>query len=343
MDALAIAAGHGLSVPNLRGARQLSQTRISTARAHLTSRFTTSDLGVDVIAFGSLARHEVTKESDFDYLVVATGMPRAGITNGLLDAADELRRIWATQEGRQHDTAGPGTTGLFGQAIGAFDLVEQIGLQRDTNHSLTRRMLLIEESVSLLSPQVYGDVLHETLVRYLSVSPRTGHGPPRFLLNDVLRYWHTLTVDYQAKSSSLRGPSGLRFLKLIVTRKLVHASTLLTLLLCGKEGMHLADPEGLADILKKPPIDRLVVGYEMAPPAVQEAMLTAIGALEAFLDASADRDWRSIVGTADPTAATHGQEFTDMKGVAASLQQALDVIFFDWPLIRADSRHFLVF
>jgi hypothetical protein len=71
---LAAAEALGLSsaLPALRSAAALSDSRIALGRRTLAP-FCGS--GLDVIAFGSLARREVTQESDFDYLVLATELP----------------------------------------------------------------------------------------------------------------------------------------------------------------------------------------------------------------------------------------------------------------------------
>lgn len=89
---------------------------------------------------------------------------------------------------------------MFGTVIGAFDLVLQIGLQLDTNHSLTRRMLLLEESVSLLDNGVHEEVVRAALHRYMTLADAREEKVPRCQLNDVVRYWQTITVDYQAKA-----------------------------------------------------------------------------------------------------------------------------------------------
>jgi hypothetical protein len=221
----------------LVGARALAESRIESSRKTLGGSTVT---GLDVVAFGSLARKEVTAESDFDYLVLATNLPddpKAAVS--LLAKADNLRFTWATETG--HATGAitpPGASGVFAQAVGAFELVHHIGLQADTNHSLTRRMLLLEESVSLMNPTVRTQVLRAVLSRYLELGETSSKKVPRFLLNDVTRYWHTITVDYQAKARFGPDESGLRYLKLIISRKVLYAGTLMSLLLCGEEGHH---------------------------------------------------------------------------------------------------------
>lgn len=329
--------------PHLTSARQLAEARIAEAKALLLNHRVE---GFDIVAFGSLARRELTEESDFDYLVLSTRMPSSpNDAVDLLRRADDLRHQWATEVGRTNEgpkpVAGPGSSGVFARAVGAFDLVHQIGLQDDTNHTLTRRMLLLEESVSLLDSTVHTQVIEATLRRYLDLGHTDQSKVPRFLLNDVTRYWHTITVDYQAKAREGPEDSGLRYLKLIIPRKILFAGTVMSLLLCGLDGAHLATSDDLLRQFQLTPLERLIQGYDLATPAVRSAMEGVVGIVDVFLQHSGDQRWRDVVKRAsksDPC-----DEFTEMYSRADELQEHLETIFFGWELITARARRTLVF
>lgn len=327
--------------PNIARARALSDDRIRLARQYLDPHRVE---GLDVVGFGSLARREMTTESDFDYIVLALGLPRDADTPlDLLKAADELRRRWLMEEGHSGVAVpAPGTSGVFGRAVGAFELVERIGLQDDTNHSLTRRMLLLEESVSLMNDEVHGAVLRAALRRYLDVGRTDSTKVPRFLLNDVVRYWRTISVDYQAKAREDATPSGLRYLKLIISRKALFAGTVMSLLLCGTEGCHRATVDDLADQFRMTPLERLVQGYDDAPEEVQEAMRGVLGVVDEFLERSGDGEWRAKVKRARRGGHDH-PEFERMRTRADHLQEQLEVIFFRWDRVSGRSLRTLVF
>ncbi len=297
-----------------------------------------------MVGFGSLARREMTPESDFDYIVLALELPNnPGSPHNLLGEADDLRRTWLIEEG--HDggaVAPPGPTDVFGRAVGAFELVERIGLQEDTNHSLTRRMLLLEESVSLMDAHVHEAVINATLRRYLDAGRTDQMKVPRFLLNDVVRYWRTISVDYQAKARAETAPSGLRYLKLLISRKTLFAGTLMSLLLCGTEGCHQANEKDLTDQFRMTPLERLVQRYQHAPPHVQQAMEGVLDVVDEFLRRSGDRDWRARVKTGYPGGPDQ-PEFEHMRTRAGELQEHLETIFFKWEPVAKRSLRTLVF
>ncbi len=215
-------------MPTLEGNATFSEGIIRDARKVLAEKPGSSDKPLDVVLLGSIARREASPHSDFDFLVIAHGLPA-----GPKDTRQLLRDIGQLREALNFGE--PGRTDLFGRVIAAPELTERIGLQEDTNHNHSRRILLLEESVSVLRPELHSQLLRAVIGRYLGDYDKPKEGVPRFLLNDVIRYWRTLAVDYQAKRwEEVDTFSGLRYLKLIVSRKLAYAATLTSILLCDK-------------------------------------------------------------------------------------------------------------
>jgi hypothetical protein len=173
-----------------------------------------------------------TVASDVDYLVIVDAIPTdLSAPRRLVDKVEALIAEESTAAGASASKA-PGTSGLFGKATGIFDIIHQVGLLGDTNHTHTARMEIVQESVSLLHQDLHAKILDRTIRRYLALLDAPEDRPPRFLLNDMLRYWRQITIDYQAKAPTgeQKEKAVLRYLKLLITRKNLFASSILPLI-----------------------------------------------------------------------------------------------------------------
>jgi hypothetical protein len=106
-----------------------------------------------------------------------------------------LRKIGKVVRDRN---TGPGATGTFGNLAFSHELIHQIGGQYDTNTNTTQRVLLLLESTAIgTRTQAYDRVLLGVINRYLEedthlLSHDLAHyRVPRFLLNDIVRFWRT--------------------------------------------------------------------------------------------------------------------------------------------------------
>ena len=183
LEALAQATGEPL--PHLLGAREHTARRVAQARAALGG--VTVDPDVTVVLMGSWGRGELTSGSDDDVLVLATGEDRP--EHEIRPAVEELRGALRPPAGDQ---------GIFNCAVSLTRLAS-IGLEADDNANTTRRLLLLLESAPLLGARAHRAALAALLDAYLA-DDRKDRRPPRFLLNDVVRYWRTICVDFEGKA-----------------------------------------------------------------------------------------------------------------------------------------------
>lgn len=328
-------ANLGLSLPHLAEAATNACEKREEARTWLSAEFE-PDRCFDVIGFGSLAREELSEQSDFDFAVVAFGLPD-DIDKGrkLLASVDRLRAEWMQKS--------PGSTGMFGRVLSAPDLTERIGLEQDTNQTHTLRILLLQESVSLYQPDLLRKLLQAILARYLrDYDNYAKPGVPRFLLNDLVRYWRTITVDYQAKRWRDRDSEwGLRYLKMRISRKLAFASTIASLFLNPARD-RVVDVGYLLEQFSMPALARLAQLHVDLSEAGKAALGEALKIADLFCEALADKSFRDEAKLVMDLKSS-SERFHEWRRQGDQLQKALQAVFFEDPFLARFSVNYLSF
>lgn len=325
---------------NILDSYQVTESAVSNARTHLARA--ELDSCVDVLGLGSMGRYEMSSESDLDYLIVCHADDEHDHAPDI-DQVDSLRFV--VIEGKE--LRPPGATGLFGASIRDEDLYAFIGLERDTNETHSRRALVLEESVSLHDPALHVELLRKMSVRYVDAIPLGRSRVPRFLLNDLARYWRQLAVDYQAKSETGQ-PSNLRRLKLIGPRKFTYASSVLPLLALELRELDKEDiVERVVEVFQVPPTLRFLDEVEylgtVGATDLVEPALAALAAMDKFNGLLSDSEWRQRVQAAESRdEAEDLPEFRAGRDLARELQGHLDAVFFS-PKLEQLTRKYLVF
>lgn len=233
-------------------ARRTTAAAVDRVSARLAERPPAPDMSI--VVFGSWAREELTESSDDDWAVLVS-RPFAD------DDGDVAHAMAKAQQHLGAEDKAPGAQAVFGVPFHIQGLIEHIGLDADSNRNLTRRMLLLLESRELAGT-IHASCWNAILERYLQFGTKNNR-PPRFLLNDLVRYWRTICVDFEGKHRETGGDDPkwvTRNAKLRTSRKLLFAGGLIPILLCH---LHTADemPAFLTRWLTAPPADRLAAAF----------------------------------------------------------------------------------
>lgn len=320
--------------PHLDAARNESDK----TRAHLTTRLVDRvPDDTSLVVFGSLARGELTAGSDLDWTLLVDGRAHEAHHTG----AHAIARIFDEENVKK-----PGPTGVFGNFAFSHPIVHQIGGQEDTNKNTTQRILLLLESVALGREDVHERVLRLVLSRYVEDDrglrfSRKAKRIPRFLLNDIVRYWRTVTVDFVYKQRERADGWALRNAKLRMSRKLIFVSGLLTCFgpeLFADPGETWTGADGFADtsrivqfLLDRTRISPLNQLAEAAlRPAISiETARDVFDAYDDFIGVLADDEKRKHLR--ELTFDDFGSDdlFRSVQRITGKFQSGLDRMFFE--------------
>jgi Putative nucleotidyltransferase DUF294 len=289
------------------------------------------------LVFGSLARDEATSGSDVDWSLLIDGAadPKH------LDVAKELARLLKDKP--------PGPTNVFGCPVFSHDLVHLIGGEADTNSNTTRRILLLLESRSLLEHAGVRERVMRHLFRRYIEEDRGYHAVhdytvrvPRFLLNDIVRFWRTMAVDYATKRRE-RGSDGwaIRNFKLRVSRKLVFVAGLAMCMSChllpsaalaktsfeSESDFTDALQDFLLDFANRTPLQ--VVSRFALDFGAGSVGAEILDAYDRFLGVLADNDKREQLKKLGVEDAFADNVFKEAREIGTDFQTGLTELFFD--------------
>lgn len=316
-------------------------------------KYTSED--TSLVVFGSLARGEWTSASDLDWTYLIDGQANSDH----LFIAQKIRKVLDEHKDKYRP---PGQTGTFGNMAFSHDIIHQIGGQNDTNKNTTQRILLLLESAAIgKNNQTYERVIKGVINRYLEednhllTEDKKQYRVPRFLLNDIVRFWRTMAVDFASKQRDRAGEGwGLRNAKLRMSRKLIFASGLLVCF-----GCHLnaelqkqisRDPNDTKSNLvnyireqtKLTPLEIVAAAVEQyaVSKAVGEKLF---GAYTEFLNVVDDKTSRQALEKLRAADSRTDGTFKHIREISQTFEHALDLLFFDNSQVSPLTRKYGVF
>ena len=161
---------------------------------------------------GSVARRECTSGSDVDLFFLVNGK----IIISDAPAAQAAYRARLLDAGLE-----PSEGGVFKNPLKINNFLKTIGGNKDTNELITRRMLFLLEGEWTFNQELFERTRTRLIERYVA-DDLGEHKLSLFLLNDVIRYWRTICVDFEHKTAAADKPRAIRLIKLRFSRMLLY-------------------------------------------------------------------------------------------------------------------------
>lgn len=178
-----------------------------------------------IFATGSYARGEASKFSDIDLFFV-----NGSNTDEIKDKNTNTIRLFAEviKIAQDMQFSKFSNDGAYLKIISAPSILKHLGNAEDdyTNH-FTTRLLMILESKPVFGKIAYESIMRDVLARYFGDYPDHPEDfQPTFLINDIIRFWKTLCLNYEnkrnqpAESEDARVAQKIKNLKLKFSRML---------------------------------------------------------------------------------------------------------------------------
>ena len=177
-----------------------SEGKLDSLKAALSKqKDITSFENVAIFTAGSYARREASKYSDIDLFFISNkeksfyqdeyNVPIIRLMSSVVKIGDDLGFPKFSNDGQ------------FLKLIHLTDILEHLGGSYDDYHNFfTTRLLLILESEPLYNLTVYENAMTEIISAYFRDYPgHTDDFRPNFLINDIVRFWKTLCLNYENK------------------------------------------------------------------------------------------------------------------------------------------------
>lgn len=277
---------------NIQTAKVYSEDVVQKLRAGLEAVAKLS-FGSTVIIVGSLARREASSLSDVDYFVVYE--------------ADDPGQNYLSAVNTIMESVGlraPSIDGAFASTIKKDDLLATIGGSEESNGMLTRRMLLLLESDWIAGKDLYEATVENVINLYIKMEI-TQHQLARFFLNDVIRYYRTICVDFEYKTGNVGKSWGDRNVKIMFSRKLLYFSGVIAAAETAQSIATFKRME-LGRLLRMNPIERVcdICGLDA---------IRAMTRYDSFLGWLSDPEVRELLKSTSSVRKNHTDEFRGMK------------------------------
>lgn len=293
-----------------------SDTALEKLRRALESELATHNPSdMTAVVYGSFARREASAQSDLDYIGV--GKSRAGM-------ADVTRIIGETAE--KQGLEKPNPKGSFGAFTTWKELSEDIGSKEESYNTMTRRVLLLMESVPIWGETYHDELLNKALEIYAKDAKTDSRKIFVFLMNDVIRYFRSIGVNYahNKDQDAETGKWPIRNIKLRHSRVVMYLSLIAMI---GVLSTYRAEnkKECLKRLIGMTPLRRLHFAYHVAN---DHGFYKVAGAYNVFLSYMNEEKNREALENLEYEDRYQSREFSHLKANSDALASELTRFLF---------------
>lgn len=231
----------------------INKIRDCLRQAELHSRVET------VAAAGSIGRMEASPDvSDADLIIVLSNETDLKSQ----EAEEAYESVWRALKECLPNLEEPYSKGVFAKPTNQDQLLgSEIGEKTEEVHVFSKRLLLLLETQPVYENENYTKLINAVVERYAKKYVEYDSTKEwTFLLNDLIRYFRSLCVNYQWGFENEAGKWPLRNIKLRHSRLIMYGGLLMLLGEASKERENKVS--WLQEKLKMTPLERLAWVYE---------------------------------------------------------------------------------
>lgn len=188
-----------------RSRREGSAARLEEMRRRLRGKEKVKAFpNLVIYAAGSYARGEASEHSDIDLFFVHNDVGTPPIDEPRLKGLRAMSAVISEmEEGLEFPP--PSNDGQFFNILQLSDILRHLGGgEDDYRNNFTARMLLLLESTPAFGEEDYAVLVDKVIDSYLrDYEDHSEDFRPTFLVNDILRYWKTLCLNYEHKRNQM--------------------------------------------------------------------------------------------------------------------------------------------
>jgi len=206
-----------------------------------------------IVVAGSYGRLDASLESDLDYMIFTEDH-----NDELDDIKSEVKTVC-----EKLDIKSPNPTGVFANIARVPSIVENTGGDDETISTLAQRMLLLMESKPIYNKKMYDDIVKKVIEKYLSLNIEDTTKECVFLLNDIIKYFRSICVNYQFRFWREEEKWVIRNIKLRHSRVVMYGGLLLLILnACKKTEENDNKFTYISSLIDLTPLEKIVHVYQ---------------------------------------------------------------------------------